>query len=326
MRLAHAYLIHQHFLKASKPSVHETGQNVAAWHLALGEPLDSAVVNLRKQGFLTSAWSELFSREVFQSAYFQLLSGLPLDQRLGKSRDEILDEAISQNYELAARIVRSADFVIASDPGLRLAETYTARHKKAQEDALESFRERDLAKALQASLDLRDDLGFPLGTVYQRSLPKEWLELLANSSPTALAPLPPDLLEELRGELAVEAIIDTGRRAPETQWPISQQGYTPYSKEGAKDLLRSAVRNQHNLAIFRRMGTERVAIFNGSRVIFGGPAAVPSCAVCSTLRNRDWPIHALPELPHPGCSHFSGCRCIYVRLVSKPPLIYTAVH
>jgi hypothetical protein len=326
MRLAHAYLIHEHFLRPSKPYVHVSGQNVAAWHLALGEPLENAVLNLRKSGFLIAAFSEPFPREAFQSAYFELLRSLPLDWRRGKSRDELIDEAISQNYEHSAHIIRKTDIVIASNTGKQLAETYAARHKKAQVEALESFRERDIPQALEAAQRLRDDLGIPLGTIYQKPVPQELLRFLANASPTILASISPSLLEELRGELAVSAIIDTARRIPETDWPADQQGNFSFSRQAAKDMLHTAAINQFNLLVFRRMGTERVGISNRFPLYFGGPPQTPSCSACLTLQAEDWPIDAPPELPHPACTHSLGCRCRYVRLVPPRSFVSPTIH
>jgi hypothetical protein len=325
MRLAHAYLIYTNFLKPARATVQVDGRSAEAWHMALHEPLQIAVQHLRAEGFLVPAYTEPYPLKAFQSLTNPLLlsiqrnrsSRTPLvDQlTLGKSRSQIVEQLVAEDYEAAAQVVREADLLTASDSGQQLAETYATRHKEAQAEALEFFRERDITKALDVAQRLRDDQGFPLGTIYQRPRPAEWLEILANISPTILAPLPSSVLEELRSELAVNSILETSRTQIEEEWTPSQKDCVPYSRQHTMDMLRSATQNQYNLLNFRRVGAQQVGVSGCN--IFYGMRNSPNCAACLALHTGRWLIDAAPELPHPGCTHPFGCRCQYSRVVTR---------
>ena len=41
-----------------------------------------------------------------------------------------------------------------------------------------------------------------------------------------------------------------------------------------------------------------------------------SCPVCRDLQGA-YDFNAVPELPHEGCSHPTGCRCIYAPVLDR---------
>jgi hypothetical protein len=45
-------------------------------------------------------------------------------------------------------------------------------------------------------------------------------------------------------------------------------------------------------------------------------ASHDSCPVCRTLEGA-YEFGAVPELPHEGCSHPAGCRCIYAPVLDR---------
>ena len=45
-------------------------------------------------------------------------------------------------------------------------------------------------------------------------------------------------------------------------------------------------------------------------------ASADSCPVCRALQGA-YDFNEVPELPHEGCSHPSGCRCIYAPVLDR---------
>ena len=333
MQLAHAFLVYTHFLKPKSVTTFHIDQRAGdALEAVFREPIRDAILRLKAEGYLVPAYTEPFSSELFEKLGPWLYLFLPAQmKRPPEMPSDGIKRLLQEQPEGMARHLQSLDICIASESGRRLAQSYVERHHVAEASALEAFLKGDIAKALDAAEKLSNDLGVPQGALYQRPRPALWLETLAKAAPKILTPLPSPIMEQLRQELAVEAILSGLSYQTPKEWAAAELEFAPFKKQHAKKMLESFATNRHMLLCYLRGTFRHVTVFHGGMIIYGGLSSPPSCKACLAIQGSVWPIEEAPELPHPGCTHPDGCRCRFSPVKRPPSLIemeppYDLIH
>jgi hypothetical protein len=186
--------------------------------------------------------------------------------------------------------------------------------------ALQAFVAGDFkgaVKIAEAFLESRGRGTVSVGSLMKMGGPAQARDLaqVAHVKPTILSTLPKHVLEELRLEVAVEQLFC---HQDKREWPPEQSGYVRFKIQFAKNMLWFAAVRLADIEGYKAIGVRQV------RLVCGGmnwPNSAPeySCVECRPLHETTYPVDCLPELPHPKCIGYYGCRCRFTP-VSIPGL------
>lgn len=205
----------------------------------------------------------------------------------------------------------------ATPGGQAIADQYTAaeaaRRRQAEEATLAALRHRRFVDAARAVYTFEADQVFPRDELMGASparLRKWWatkdvaddlalLQEMWSGAPPMIARLPPNQQDILREAAAMRWLWDTriGTWLPEdftTGLAID------------RDWLPNVVQNYawHRREV-KNLGAQRIV----KEVEVGNCNDAGVCQACWALTGRRYRLDQVPDLPHPGCTSRTGCRC-----------------
>jgi len=179
------------------------------------------------------------------------------------------------------------------------------------EATLRAFLSADYKEAIRIALDYLNKCGrgptsMGGGMVMGGPPPAQLLAYLATIRPTILSSVPPEIVETMRREAALEELLGEENK---TEWK-PEENFVSFKRRFARGMLRFAASYQYNLLVYSQSGVSQV------QILCGGMDWLPTqreytCLVCRPLHNTVYPIGEVPELPHPPCIGYYGCRCRY---------------
>ena len=288
-------------------------KNVTAayWAGPLGEPAGSAVQRFIALGWLLPATLSVKLRSGFRASDLKpLLKERGL--RVSGRKDELIERLVASDEPGMTALVAEMNVYECSPAARARAEQYKleqAEKRATTEDcAFNLLHAHDFAGASQTVA------AFEAAQVFPRGMGIDWakhnvsrdvsqLKMIFEIKPKILDSLAGGEWEPLRIAAGMMALWGTGRA--EAWLPPSFVGVPKFDADTAARMLLFASSNKLRLAEYRQL-SDRGVRMKGLRVsVTGG-----SCQTCKKMAGKRYGFEDFPELPHAGCTHRNGCRCL----------------
>jgi hypothetical protein len=279
------------------------------WNAVLTEPVGATLAQFRSNGWLVDApWQEVFTAR----HRIDDLKGLLRDRglRVSGKKAELAARLIKTDAEgMRHRIADMEAWVLSQTVAAHVEQQLLAEkavEARAHDAAFSALREGQVSKAVDAIVAYERTRLFPrgLGIDWHRDGIGEPLieeaQAILQASPGILSDMPEHELDVLRPVAAILQLTGESRSRP---WlPTGIVGHSRLDIETAVRMMLFHGSNTVRLQGLRKAGYKQVD------VVTCGSA---SCPTCQALEGNTFAISLVPELPHPGCTHELGCRCLY---------------
>lgn len=310
MRLAHSLLLYKHFRQPSKLIDCGDSPQYAGWTAALQEPIEKALEELIRQGHLLpcedlSPLAPILELKLSVVEIQERLRAKHL--KLSGRKSELAPRLAANDADGAISLIKELRLYVCSDSGHELAQTYAVRKQSASNAAFLAFENAEYTEATKIAERFDLELGFPKVPGFDVIHPPEWFRFLSEAKPSILKPLPVQLIEELRKEVALAALGLGQTRSK--KWSAQESTYLHLERKFAENMLCFATHHSFEISHALQLGVKRFKVCGGGNVNSKPDAVENSCAFCRSLNGTICDIDDVPELPHPNCTHLYGCRC-----------------
>lgn len=278
------------------------------WDTVLPQPVATTLAAFRRQGWLVDApWQAVFASRHRVDELKPLLRerGLKVS---GKKDDLVARLLEADPTAMQARVAQVKAWTLSAEAAEAVAR-YVANDRAAKAQAhasalaaLQAGQSRDAIAAI---------VGYERTRVFPRGLGIDWnsegveasllprTEAILQASPGILREVPEHELAQLRPVAAMLHLTGESRAKP---WlPPDLVGHPRLDIETVVRMLLFHGSNTATLEGLREHGCKKVEV-SGSG---------DSCPACLPMDGKKFALSKAPELPHPGCTHVMGCRCLY---------------
>lgn len=304
----HLYLLTK-FLKP-QPSDYPCSEHWAKeWSHVLGEPVTRAIQRFVTDGALAPASTSEALDGMFRVVDLQnMLRERSL--RVSGAKNDLIARLIEADHSAMDRMVENGHIISCTLDGRKSAEEYLRQQKAdrstAEKRALDALSRHDFHQAAQLVAE------FEALQVFQRGIGIDWsrydpapdayrLRIIYSAHPGILRALSSRDLDSLRPAAAWMMLWGVSR-APRSLLPKALPGLS-FDVDTAARMLLFYSRHKVHLEELRETGWVKGVTIAGS---------YDGCEHCKSLRGKYYVWGRVPELPHPGCDHPMGCRCMYM--------------
>lgn len=278
------------------------------WDTVLPQPVATTLAAFRRQGWLVDApWQAVFASRHRVDELKPLLRERGL--KVSGKKDELVARLLEADpAAMQARVAQVKAWTLSAEAAEAVAR-YVANDRAAKAQAhasalaaLQAGQSRDAIAAI---------VGYERTRVFPRGLGIDWnsegveasllpsTEAILQASPGILREVPPDELPALRVAAAMMHL--TGENAARAWLPADLVGHPRLDLDTAARMVLFHGGHMAELRELRAHGIRRVEILGSD----------DSCPTCAALEGKKFTLDKAPELPHPGCTHDKGCRCLY---------------
>jgi len=279
------------------------------WNSVLPEPVDASLALFRKRGWLVDApWQEVFTARHRMDD----LKGLLRDQglRVSGKKAELAARLIDADPEGMRQRVADVNAWALSPMAAGPVEAHLLAEKAAEaqahDTAFSALRNGRVREAVEAIVAHERTRLFPrgLGIDWHREGIGERMAdraaAILRATPGILREVPEHELERLRPVAAMLELTGESRSKP---WlPVDLVGHPRLDTETVVRMIHFHGSNTARLQGLREAGYKQVDVMT---------CGSASCPACQAMDGKTFTIDRVPELPHPGCTHEMGCRCMY---------------
>lgn len=232
--------------------------------------------------------------------------------RVSGRKDELIDRLIAADMHGMEALVKGMNVYECSPEAREVAEKYKLEQAQlraiTENKALEQLRARDFqgASLTVTTYEAKQVFSRGMGIEWSKSDTSRMVEQLES-----IFQLKPKILDGLAesewGAVRVAAGMMAlwGTRTAKEWLPEGFIGLEKFDADTTVRMLLFASNHKRELDSFKRLsgGGLRVKGFDLS-------GTDDSCPECKRLAKKRYRLSELPELPHAGCTHPYGCRCI----------------
>ena len=278
------------------------------WANVLPDTVPNTLALFRRNGWLVDApWQQVFATQHRVDELKPLLKERGL--KVSGKKDELVERLIAADPDAMRLRVAGVKAWMLSALAESPVESYLARERDAealaQSTAIDALRAGNLDAAVSTIVVFERSRLFPRGIGIDwhgegigRHIAERAGHIL-NASPGILRDVPEHELALLR---PVAAMLElTGESRAKAWLPPGLVGHPRLDIETVVRMLLFHGSNTARLEGMRAAGYKRVEV-SGSG---------DGCPACLPMDGKKFALSKAPELPHPGCTHAMGCRCLY---------------
>jgi hypothetical protein len=278
------------------------------WANVLPDTVANTLALFRRNGWLVDApWQQVFAMRHRVDELKPLLKERGL--KVSGKKDELVERLIAADPDGMRQRVAGVQSWILSAVAEGPVESYLAGEQDAealaQTNAMEALKAGNLDAAVESIVAFERTRLFPRGLGIDWNSPgigsrmAERARHILTASPGILREVPEHELAQLRPVAAMLHLTGESRAKP---WlPPDLVGHPRLDIETVVRMLLFHGSNNATLEGLREHGCKKVEV-SGSG---------DSCLACMPMDGKKFALSKAPELPHPGCTHVMGCRCLY---------------
>ncbi len=280
------------------------------WGLALGEPINGAIKRFLRDGVIGQA--NLPALLDYRYRAFELKQMLK-DRRLPVSgqKQKLIDRLIEAAPSEMEELVKGISALNCTEQGKAIAKEYLSarephRENKYHEKIFNLIKQRkfkevvyliDKERKEKQKVEYNDEL---IGVSFNISNPKMDLKIIKeifDKKPKIVEGINDEQLEWLRISAAMMQLSGTNRA---NMWlPQDFQLGLHFDEDTAARMVLFCGMHYAQLDQWRNMGLRIISI----------DVENDACEMCQKLRDIEFDIDQVPELPHEKCISKKGCRC-----------------
>lgn len=284
------------------------GETAERWDVPLGAPVGKTIARFIDLGLLSPASLE---ERLAATLKVPELKALLRDRQLPFSgtKHVLIDRLVEADPIAAEAAVAGRSLFGCTDAGAALVaefrERKDAQQKQASQASLEMIRRGDFAGASRTVAAYEAQQVFPRGLgidwrSHDAAVDVRLLTNLQRATPAILSDLSEQDMDALRVATAMMHLWGMGGAK---HWlPEGFVGSPRFGHDTAARMLLFYQKHQQEICKLRRIGIKHVRIL-------GCPN---SCDFCRGWAEKRLRLDEVPELPHAGCTHELGCRCVLV--------------
>jgi len=283
----------------------------AYWNDYLSKGISKTITKFKKNGLIQEG--DLVQKIEYLYKVTELKKFLKkMGEKVSGRKHELAERASAFPTEAFVKKADKLTLYTLSDNGAEKANGYlqfkATEREKAENQCFEFLKSHKYKQALLATAK------FEAKQVFQRGLGIDWknynpqndistLKIIFNCKPKILKNVNDDVLQHLRLAAGMTEIwgVNDG-----SKWlPKDFESNLRLKDDVAVRMVLFYGFNQRNLAEYKSIGVKKVQI---------SPTET-SCSECKKFKGKIYTLRNAPELPHEGCTHELGCRCMYLPII-----------
>jgi hypothetical protein len=260
---------------------------------------ETAIERFVRDGALVPSNIEESLECVFQVAQLKKL----LQERglkVSGSKRDLVERLVSADHAGMDKIIRKYEVMKCSSMALEIYLEYEKKRQHAVDvakqqsfDALKNNNPKDAYKIYVSFQRAFFDLGFESNPFKVKEL-----QHILTSQPKILAGITPDNLKLLRAATCMQSLWRD--ESPETWLPMTFSSGLKNNRV-AINYLATHARIKGEVEGYKSYAKRvRIVFYSGD---------IDSCELCQSLNGKVIDIDKVPELPMPGCTSDTGCKC-----------------